>query len=63
MQNIKDLRDSLAINYELMANKKMDLKQGKELANTAGKLLGTLKIELEYSQLQGTKKKIDFLEY
>ena len=63
MQNIKDLRDSLATNYELMANKKMDLKQGKELANTAGKLLGTLKIELEYSQLQGTKKKIDFLEY
>lgn len=63
MQNIKELRNNLAENYELMANKKMDLRQGKELANTAGKLLGTLKIELEYQQIQGTKKKIDFLEY
>ena len=63
MQNIKELRNNLAENYELMANKKMDFRQGKELANTAGKLLGTLKIELEYQQIQGTKKKIDFLEY
>lgn len=63
MQNITDLRNSLAENYELMVEKKMDLKQGKELANTAGKIIGTLKIELEYSILQGTKKKIAFLEY
>jgi len=63
MQNIKELRNSLSQNYELMVEGKMELKVGKQLANTAGKMIGTLKIELEYAQMRGSKKKIDFLEY
>lgn len=62
MQNIKQLRESLADNYEKIKSKKMDLKTGKELANTAGKIINSLKVELEYNQLIGTKKKIEFLE-
>ena len=62
MQNIKDLRNSLLDNYEKMKSKEMDLKDGKELANTAGKVLNSLKIELEYNTLIGNKNKIDFLE-
>jgi len=62
MQNIKELRDSLAENYEQMKERKMSLKLGKELANTAGKLLGTLKVELEYNKLTDTKPDIDFLK-
>ena len=61
MQNIKELRESLADNYEKMKAKKMELKLGKELANTAGKLINTLKVELEYHKLSGTKPQIDFL--
>lgn len=61
MQNIKELRESLADNYELMKAKKMELKVGKELANTAGKLINTLKVELEYSKLAGIRPEIDFL--
>jgi hypothetical protein len=62
MQNIKELRNSLAENYELMKKREMSLKLGKELANTAGKLLGTLKVELEYNKLTDTKPDIDFLK-
>jgi len=62
MQNIKDLRNSLLDNYKKMKSKEMDLKDGKELANTAGKVLNSLKIELEYNNLVGNKNKIDFLE-
>ena len=61
MQNIKELRESLAENYELMKADKMSLKLGKELANTAGKLIGTLKVELEYSKLTDSIPNIDFL--
>jgi hypothetical protein len=62
MQNITDLRDSLLDNYEKIKSKEMELKDGKELANTAGKILNSLKIELEYNTLVGNKNKIDFLE-
>lgn len=63
MQNIEELRISLAENYQQMKAKEMDLKQGKELANTAGKILSTISVELKYQQLNGTKKPIKFLEY
>lgn len=62
MKNIKELRDSLADNYEKMKADEMELKLGKELANTAGKLINTIKVELEYNQMVGVKKKIPFLD-
>jgi hypothetical protein len=62
MQNITDLRNSLLDNYDKMKSKEMELKDGKELANTAGKILNSLKIELEYNTLVGNKNKINFLE-
>ena len=62
MQNITELRDSLLSNYELTKSKKMDLKMCKELTNTAGKIINSLKVELEYNQMLGIKNKIEFLE-
>lgn len=63
MQNIKELRDTLANNYKEMVKKEMPISTGKELANTAGKILSSCKVELEYNKLMGVKRKIDFLEY
>lgn len=63
MQNIKQLRESLTRNYEQMTKKKLPIQTGKELANTAGKILSSCKVELEYNRTMGYKKKIDFLEY
>lgn len=62
MQNIEDLRASLADNYTKMKAGKMGLNMGKELSNTAGKIINTLKVELEYNTLLKIEKKIDFLE-
>ena len=61
MQNITELRTSLAENYEMMKAKTMDLKMGKELANTAGKIINSLKVELEYNSMMDVKKEIPFL--
>lgn len=62
MQNIEELRSSLADNYENMKAKTMDLKLGKELANTAGKIINSLKVELEYNSMMDIKKEITFLQ-
>jgi hypothetical protein len=61
MQNITALRTSLADNYEMMKAKKMELKLGKELANTAGKIINSLKVELEYNSMMDVEKEIPFL--
>ena len=61
MKNIKELRDSLADNYEKMKAREMDISEGKELSNCAGKIIQSLKVELEYQTILGVKKEIDFL--
>ena len=62
MQNITELRKSLADNYQQMKDGKMDIKEGKELSNCAGKIIQSLKVELEYQTLLGTKKEIKYLK-
>lgn len=62
MQNITELRKSLSDNYTQMKEGKMDISTGKELANTAGKILTSLKVELEYNEMMGIKNEIDFLK-
>ena len=62
MQNITDLRASLADNYEQMKADQMELKLGKELANTAGKIISSLKVELEYNSMMGIRNTIPFLQ-
>lgn len=61
MQNIKTLRESLMDNYEQTKNGQMDKGICKELANTAGKVINTLRVELEFMALTGIKKDISFL--
>lgn len=62
MQNITELRKSLADNYQKMKDGKMEIKEGKELSNCAGKIIQSLKVELEYQTLLGTTKEIDYLK-
>ena len=62
MQNITELRESLARNYDLMKRKEMSLKEGNSLANVAGKLLGTLKVEMKYCEMVNEVPDIEFLK-
>lgn len=41
---------------------KIDLKQAKEMNNTAGKIIATAKVQLEYAAMTNTTPKIDFLD-
>jgi len=61
MQNIKELRDSLVDNYELLKTGEMPMKLGKELSNTAGKIINSLKVELEYNKFLEREEEIPFL--
>ena len=62
MQNIKQLRDSLLQNYEQTKAGNMEKTTCKELANTAGKIINTVRLELDYMAFCGVKKDISFLE-
>jgi hypothetical protein len=62
MQNIEDLRKSLSENYEAMKAGKMELKEGKELSNCAGKIISSVKLELEYQMMMGIKQEIAFMQ-
>lgn len=63
MQNIKELRDELAEVFTNLKKGKIENKTAAEMNNAAGKMINTVKLELEYSALNKSKKKIEFLEY
>ncbi len=62
IENAKQLRDDLIKVYQGVKDKTVGLKEAKELTNTAGKILSSAKLELEYRSFTGQKDKIDFLE-
>jgi len=62
-KNIKELRDDLLDAYDLLKTDPRRLNQVAELANTAGKVIGTVKIELEYAALRKEKPDVAFLNY
>jgi hypothetical protein len=59
--NIEELRDQLLEAYEWVKGDPRRGNQVKEMANTAGKVLGTIKLQLEYAMLRGEKPTIEFL--
>lgn len=61
-KNMTELVDNLTDNYAKMYDKKLPLNLGKELSNTAGKIMNGCKIQFEYNNKMGYKHKIDFLE-
>jgi hypothetical protein len=62
IENVVQLRNDLIQVYEGVKTKKIGLKEAKELTNTAGKILSSAKLELEYKSFTGQKEKIGFLE-
>lgn len=62
IKNVKDLRDDLINTYQGIKTGAVSLREAKERNNTAGKILNSAKIELEYNSYTKSNKKIDFLE-
>jgi len=62
MKNIIELRNDLCENYNLLKSNKIGVAVAKQLANTAGKIIQSLRVEIEYNKLFGMKTRIPFLE-
>ncbi len=62
-KNIEELRDGLLDAYEWVKADPRRAGQVKEMTNAAGKVIGTIKLELEYSMLRKETPNISFLNY
>lgn len=61
-QNITALRNELLQVFDGLRSGKVKPAMAKEINNTAGKVIGTLKVQLEFHKLTTTKPTIKFLE-
>lgn len=62
MKNVTELRDELAKVFEGVRDKKTDPRDAAEMNNTAGKMINTLKVEIDYNMMMKNNKNIKFLE-
>lgn len=63
MKNINDLRNELTKLYGEIKTGEVDVKKAKEMNNAAGKIINSVKAELEYAELRKEKPEIGFLKY
>ena len=61
MKNVVDLRNELVIIFEQLKAKEISHADAKELNNSAGKIINSVKIELEYAGLCKVIPNIAFL--
>ena len=62
MNNIKELRIELTSLFNDLRNGDVEVKVASEMNNSAGKIINSLKVELEYFSLLGDKPEIEFLD-
>jgi hypothetical protein len=62
MKNITELRDQLAEVFTDLRNGTVEAKSASELANLAGKMINSTKVQLEYHALRGDQPTIAFLD-
>ena len=62
IKNIGDLRDDLLKMYEALKKDEVSTQKASEINNTAGKVMNTAKLELQYAALRKEQPNIPFLE-
>jgi len=62
MTNIKTMRDDLIDTFNKLKSGEIGLSEAKELANVAGKVFSSAKLQLEYNRYAQSKKTIEFLD-
>jgi hypothetical protein len=62
MKNVTQLRDELAEVFDLLMVGDIKPKEAGELANVAGKMINSAKVQLEYYTLRKETPTIDFLK-
>ena len=61
MKNVVELRDELAKVFSDLSNGGIKSKDAAEMANVAGKMIASAKVQLEYHALRRDTPKIKFL--
>ena len=61
MSNIKTLRNDLMQVFADLRSGEIEVKVAAEMNNTAGKVINTIRAELEYAELRKTSPDIAFL--
>lgn len=62
MKNITELRNEIGKTFEGLRDGKLDIKVGGEMNNSAGKMINTIKVQLEYNKFLKDRKNIPFLQ-
>jgi len=62
MKNVKTLRDDLLDTFDKLKAGDIGIAEAKELANVAGKVFSSAKLQLEYNKYAQSKKTIKFLD-
>lgn len=61
-KTMKELTEKLASVFDELGDGKVDLKMAAEMNNTAGKIINTCRVQLEYAKLRKEKPTIVFLK-
>lgn len=62
MKNVSELRDNLSQVYAELRSGTIKAKDAAELANIAGKIINSAKVQIEYHALRKDKPNIPFLD-
>ncbi len=62
MKTIRELREELAEVFKGLKSGAMEMKLAAEMNNAAGKMINTVRTQLEYHKLRKDKPQIDFLK-
>ena len=62
MKTITELRTELGKIFEGLGNGTVDVKAATEMNNSAGKMINTVKVQLEYAALRKETPKISFMK-
>lgn len=63
MKTINDLRSELLKLFDGIKSGEHDVKVAAEMNNTAGKIINSIKVELEYAALRKEEPRVAFLDY
>lgn len=62
MKNITELRNALSGLFDEIKNGAVDVKVASEMNNTAGKIISSLKVQLDYAELRKEEPSIPYLD-
>ena len=62
MKNISELTTELSALYEALKNGTIDVKVATEMNNTAGKIINSQRVQLEYAELRKEQPDILFMQ-